>query len=238
MTRVISRKIKTWAISRVEKHQTYFNLVDACQDGCPLCSVVKKSVHKAMDDYLYESVNDPGLREEIRASQGFCNRHAWQLQKLGDGFGQAIVYSDLMNGVLQQLKAMDESASVKELFNKIRLGTTKKQICMFCGQEKDIEERYISVFWENFKDPEINIRYESSFGFCIPHSVFALKKCKNKKFSQKFVEMEAPKLSGLIGELKEFIRKHDYRFSREGFGKEGNAWIRAIEKMVGKEGVF
>jgi hypothetical protein len=36
----------------------------------------------------------------------------------------------------------------------------------------------------------------------------------------------------------EFHRKHDYRFSKEKFGKEGDSWIRAIEKMIGKEGVF
>ena len=41
----------------------------------------------------------------------------------------------------------------------------------------------------------------------------------------------------MVGELEEIQRKHDYRFSNEDFGKEGDAWIRSIEKMVGKEGV-
>jgi hypothetical protein len=33
------------------------------------------------------------------------------------------------------------------------------------------------------------------------------------------------------------MRKHDYRFSKEKFGKEGDSWIRIIEKFIGKEGI-
>jgi len=191
-----------------------------------------------MDDFLYESVNDPGLRDDIKASRGFCNRHAWQLQKFGDGFGQAIVYNDLMNAFLKELEEINESISVKELLKRINLGTAAKQICMFCKQEKDAEERYISVFWESFDDPEFNFHYKDSFGLCLPHLALALKKCNSKKLGKELVDIETGKISGLIRELKEFMRKHDYRFSKEKFGKEGDSWIRAIEKSIGKEGIY
>ena len=39
-----------------------------------------------------------------------------------------------------------------------------------------------------------------------------------------------------LGELDEFIRKNDYRFMSEGFGSEGDAWIRAIERLSGADG--
>jgi hypothetical protein len=220
------------------KHMTYFNLLEALKETCPICFLVKRATHKSMAGFLYECVNDPGVRADIKASGGLCNRHAWQLQKFGDGFGQAIVYSDLMNGVLKQLKQIDESISFKELLKRISPPTAAKRICMFCKQENDVQERYISVFWESFDDPEFNFHYKSSFGLCLPHISVALKKCRNKKSSKELIEIEAPKLSDLIGELKEFMRKHDYRFSNEKFGKEGDSWIRAIEKFIGKEGVY
>ena len=220
------------------KHEPYFNLLDALKEkGCPVCFLVKKSTHKSMDDFLYESVNDPGLRQEIKASQGFCNRHAWQLHKFGDGFGQAIVYSDLMNITLKIFQEIDKPTSIKELIKEISPGGTTKRICMFCRQEKDAGDRYISVFWESFDDPEFSITYKSSFGLCLPHLVFALKKNKNRQFNRELIEIETPKLSGLVSELKEFMRKHDYRFSKEKFAKEGNSWIRAIEKFIGREGI-
>ena len=69
------------------KHTTYFNLLDALkEDGCPICAIIKKAIHKSMDDFLYEQVNDPAIRKQIKESFGFCNRHAWQFQKLGNGF--------------------------------------------------------------------------------------------------------------------------------------------------------
>jgi hypothetical protein len=220
------------------KHTTYFNLLEALKEGCPICYLVKKTTHKFMDDFLYERVNDPGVRKEIKASQGFCNRHAWQLQKFGDGFGQAIVYSDLMNAVLKELEEINESISVKELLKRINLGTASRQICIFCKQEKDAEERYISVFWEGFDDTEFSFQYKSSFGLCLPHLAFALKKCRNKRLAKELIDIETGKISGLIAELKEFMRKHDYRFSKEKFGKEGDSWIRTIEKFIGKEGIY
>jgi len=220
------------------KHTTYFNLLEALKEGCPLCFIVKKSTHKFMDDFLYERVNDSGIRKDIKASWGFCNRHAWQLQKFGDGFGQAIVYSDLMNMVLKQLKELEASISIKELLKKIDSGRATKKICMFCRQERDVEERYVSEFWENFDDPEFSFHYKNSFGLCLPHLTFALKKCRNVKLSKELIAIETPKFSDLIAEMKEFMRKHDYRFSKEKFGKESDSWIRTIEKLIGKESVF
>jgi hypothetical protein len=220
------------------KHTTYFNLLEALKEGCPFCFIINKTTHKTMDDFLYESVNDPGLRADIKASMGFCNRHAWQLQKFGDGFGQAIVYDDLIKTVLENIKEIDTDVSIKDLLK--RLGVTKppKKICIFCKGEKDVEERYVSVLWESFDDPEFSFHYKNSFGLCLPHISLALKKCKNAQFGKELISVEAVKLSGLIDELKEFMRKHDYRFSKEKFSKEGDSWIRAIEKFIGKEGIY
>jgi len=220
------------------KHTPYFNLLEALKEGCPLCFLVKKAAHKLMDSFLYESVNDSAIRKEIIASKGFCNRHAWQLQKLGDGLGQAIVYNDLIERHLQELTEINTSASLKELIKKVSPKKSRKKICMFCKQEKDAEERYLSVFWESFGDSEFNAQYKNSFGLCLPHLSAALKKSKDMELSKELTAIESKKLEDLITELKEYKRKHDYRFSREKLGKEGDSWVRAIEKFMGKKGIY
>jgi len=51
------------------KHTTYFNLLDAFKEsGCAICTLIKKSIHKSMDDFLYEQVNDLGVRKDIKES--------------------------------------------------------------------------------------------------------------------------------------------------------------------------
>ena len=85
----------------MEKHRTYFNLLDAFKKGCPICFPVKENIPKSMDDFLCERVNGPGTRNEIGKSSGYCNRHARQLQSFGDGFGQSIIDEDLL-GILKE----------------------------------------------------------------------------------------------------------------------------------------
>ena len=46
------------------------------------------------------------------------------------------------------------------------------------------------------------------------------------------------RLRGLIGELDEYIRKHDYRFRHEGFGDEKDAPERAVARLAGSNNII
>jgi len=52
------------------------------------------------------------------------------------------------------------------------------------------------------------------------------------------VEKQLEKYSSLSGELGEFIRKTDYRFSKEPKGSEIGSWRRVLEQFVGHRGIF
>jgi len=49
------------------------------------------------------------------------------------------------------------------------------------------------------------------------------------------LEPAARRLGALVGELDEYIRKHDYRFRHEGFGGEEDSPRRAISRAVGED---
>jgi len=227
------------------KHTAYFNLVDAFkEEGCPICYLIKKSAHQSMDSFLYESVNDPGTRKGIRSTLGYCNKHAWQLRQFGDGFGLSIIYQDLMGIILEKFDAIGDNAATEKSIKKllktsdIRLFRKINESCGFCKKQKEVEERNIAEFLEDFHELELDLAYRASFGLCLPHMLIAIDRSKDVEISRAIFTMESKKLKELSAELKEFDRKHDYRFSKEDFGKEGNSWIRAIEKMIGKEGIF
>jgi hypothetical protein len=209
------------------KHTTYFNLLDALkEDGCPICALIKKSIRKSMDDFLYGQVNDPAIRKQIKESFGFCNRHAWQFQKLGNGFSLSIIYRSLSESLVDKIDK-------KEIRDFQRVRST----CMICKESKETERRYMEVFIENYEELQLRSSFKDSFGFCLTHLLALLKLCKNKEISAEVLKIESAKIKHIIDELKEFERKYDYRFSKEEFGKESNSWIRAIEKLIGKEGV-
>ena len=77
------------------KTATYFDLRDACQlPGCPVCRIEQRTVQRFLDALMYENVNDPGTRDRLRGSLGFCHEHAWQVanEMLGNALGMAIIY--------------------------------------------------------------------------------------------------------------------------------------------------
>jgi len=207
------------------KHITYFKLLESLkEEKCPICFLIKENTNKLMQNFLYERVNDPGERERIRKALGFCNRHAWQLQRMGNSLGQAIIYNDILKIILEKIAG-------KENLKK------KEGKCIFCEEEKEVEEMYISVFWKSFPEPEFISRFENSFGLCLPHFYLAIKKTKNLKNITVLVSIEKENLAKLNKDLEEFIRKYDWRFSKEELGKERNAWIKVIKKIAGEEGI-
>ena len=233
----------------MEKHQTYFNLLDALKKkGCPVCSLVQKTIQMSMDSFLYELVNDPSVRKKIRSSLGFCNTHAWQLQKFGDGLGLSIIYNELLgilNNKIPLSGSKKDAAKIKILLKELTGSKTKvnyqeksKLTCPVCNDLRDCEKRYITAFIEGFDEAEFRVAFGGSSGLCLPHIVSVLTTCKDEELIKEFLKTESEKISNTRKELDEFERKHDYRFSKEGFGKEGDAWIRAIEKMIGKEGMY
>ena len=53
----------------MNKHTLYYNLRDAfAEEGCPICRLCSQAVDRYLDHLLYESVNDPGVRRNIRRS--------------------------------------------------------------------------------------------------------------------------------------------------------------------------
>lgn len=217
---------------------TFYKLIDALEvKGCPICNLLKKTAHRTMEGLLYERVNDAGTRQKIRKSLGFCNRHSWQLKQLGDAFGLSILYNDLLSIIQSKL---EEGVEIKHSFvakvEKNFYGNTRSS-CPICKRVADTEKRYLTSFVEYFNDRQVKDKFKSSFGFCLPHLVKIMKLFKDKTAQQELLEIELKKIKTLRQELKEFMRKHDYRFSKEKINQEKDAWIRAIEKLVGKEGI-
>src|SRR4051794_22662017 len=65
--------------------------------GCAVCRLRRQVEEGYLEGFLYESVNDRTLRDQLAQSLGFCRAHAWQLQQVemhlwGGGLGVGIVY--------------------------------------------------------------------------------------------------------------------------------------------------
>jgi hypothetical protein len=216
----------------VESHSQHFNLRDALeQPGCAICTLVVKVVANDLDYLLYERVNDPGTRQELRASGGFCHRHAWELCQFGDGLGVGMLYQSLLERAIASLQP-DVSR---------RRGLAGKEPptrpCHSCRQADDVARRYLALFVENFDHPAFQSALERAHGVCLPHARQALALCRTDAQRSALTTWERGKLETLLAHLKEFLRKHDYRYAAEGYReREGSSWLQAVEMFVGKSG--
>lgn len=210
----------------------YFNLIESFgTNGCPLCFILKERLEKFLYNYLDETVTDVDSRLKIRKTFGFCSAHAWMLQKNENCLGQGIIYQDLVETFHRNfIFPSDPKKTRKALDNLL---SAKK--CLICDHVGEIEKRYLEVFSGNFDKPELKAAYEKSQGLCLVHLASAVRTWKDSKTISSYLETEAGKLDGLDAELKEFVRKFDYRYAGEKFGAEKDSWIRAIEKISGRK---
>jgi hypothetical protein len=74
---------------------------------------------------------------------------------------------------------------------------------------------------------------QDSEGLCLPHLKLALGHVKEERVYESLLAVQRARLEILKNDLAEFIRKNDYQAIKEGFGKEGDAWLRAIDMIAG-----
>ena len=228
---------------------TTYNLLEACREpGCPACRLEQRYVERYLDTQFYENVNNPDLRDILRLSMGFCREHAWLAanQGLGDALGFAIIYQDVIGAALERLdkgvppptrrwagllRRIPEQVSA--MVYKAVFALTPQKRCPACHHRDEMVSIIISSLVENLGQQEMLDALHVSDGLCLPHLRLALKAVRDVASCEKLIAIHRKKLEALHADLAELIRKNDYRFMKEGLGKEGNSWLRAVAMVAG-----
>lgn len=231
-------------------NQAYYQeLIAACeQPGCPICRMEQTTVEKALKSLLFELTNDVRLRERLRTSFGFCREHARILFAHGkqDALGVSIIYHDVITNILRNLPNPSQSESrggkIKGMIQRLPRGLgegvsaairalTPQQRCLLCYHEEETCQAAIKVLTKLLKDEQFQRVFEKSEGLCLPHLRMAFEVVPDAQSFAILLAISRKQMEALDAELAEFIRKNDYRFRDEGFGREGDAWKRALHKI-------
>jgi len=202
---------------------TYTAFVEACnQPGCPLCRIEHDTVLKYIGSIFYEQVNDYNLRDRLRDSLGFCREHAYfAVDELpGNALGIAMIYQDLLKFAMHH---MHDPQGV----------STPKRRCPACEQRDLSMMRTLSEMAKYIDSESMTVAFKKSDGLCLFHMRHALRNVRIPTKRALLISMEEDILSKLRAELAEYIRKNDYRFAKEAFGKERDSWRRAVGIIAG-----
>lgn len=239
----------------MSKHTSYYELRDAlAAPGCALCRLVQRGVQRFLDFLVYEKVNDPQVRHEVRQARGFCNLHAWQLVEQRGALSIAILHRDVLQNAMRILQEGDLKATPASALSRVRatLGAgansssaevlasrlAAQERCPACRLRERVEGSYSEVLLEYIDDPAIVAGFREGDGLCLPHLRQVLQRTNDAAAAQKLIVLELETWERLRGELDEFIRKQDYRFHDESLGDEGDSWIRAVAQISGEQGVW
>ncbi|MBZ0296558.1 MAG: DUF6062 family protein [Anaerolineae bacterium] len=231
----------------------YFDLIETFpKPGCAVCSLLLHDVERFVDLLMFEFDNSEEMRAVFSASRGVCGEHGEMLRqnKLGNVLGTAKLYRASLNEVLHILDHAQVESLPPSNLDRLRGRGAKSnntpladqlaptETCVVCDVMDTYERDYIGIFCQYLGEERFQETFRQSEGLCLPHFRQALRQMTDPANAQVLIDIQRDIWSELLSELELFIEKQDYERRGEGFGKEGNSWIRAIRRMAGEKGVF
>lgn len=235
----------------MSRTMTFYDLRDAlAQPGCAVCRLVAESTERFLDTLLWESVNDPEVRREIRQAHGFCHEHGWALARAGASLGTAIITRDVLQNILKIIKVatfqgpsplslrhVQETIDSKQpaaATAKLVARLAAEATCPACVQVEEMEYLYLNTLLQSLLgDSGLLADYEASDGLCLPHFRQALTGVRDEAVFEALMGAQRAIWERLANQLSESIRKSDHRYLGETWGEEKGAWLRAIAALVG-----
>jgi hypothetical protein len=179
-----------------------------------------------MKTILYEGINDPGIRKKFSDAEGLCNAHAYQLLALGDPLGHAIIYSDLLEKIADNMEKLPVYT----------VSDHKK--CLFCESEKQGEKAYIRHFADSVSDDLFKSRYKEAGMICLGHYQAVCSYITETGTLSQFRETTVEKYRKLVDHMKEIQRKCNYRYAdKKWTADEKIAWRNVVAVINGYPGM-
>jgi Family of unknown function (DUF6062) len=226
---------------RPARHTPYFEVVEALEaEGCCVCRLVRRRVAHLLESFTYEQVNDIEVRDALRATRGFCAQHARRYVDMpGTVLGAAIVYADVLSAIQRELaEGLPGRGEGNGLLGGIfgagaGRGRRSDRRCLACREAADAARGYLKLLLEHLEERDFQQRYSTSEGLCLPHLEDALGRARPGAAAV-LKQVAAARIGGLLRDLHEVIRKHDYRFNRERIDEsEAMAARLAVDLVVG-----
>ncbi len=217
------------------KDLIYARLEEAMErPECPICFLLSKAERGLIEEILYEHVQDPVVRKQLRSSLGLCPYHAWLLHDITlsrpemDGLGVTIIYEDMLSTYLEALLSGEEQEA-----------EAGNGPCIVCEHVREFEVGYVEAFAGRVVETGLLTTYDKSPAIlCVRHYRAvrdALKRIGSgaTEAMERLKAVQARKIESLIKLMKEYIRKQDYRVKEGVTADEARAWRVALQVLKG-----
>jgi hypothetical protein len=226
------------------------DLIEALQrPGCALCYLAHQKSQRYVETLLDNAVTDVDQRDAWRRAKGFCYWHAGMATTVPQAAGSlAILYADVLRHETEHLATLRPAllpARWQSWLLRPRLAKRvqhwlkvwqQRDACPACRLWQEQEQLCLAVFLDDWHDPTLQTAFTQSRGLCVRHLTHLIAHGRTHPHLPACLAAQQEHLQALQAELQEFIRKLDYRFAREPYGSEADAWQRVITLFVGIPG--
>jgi hypothetical protein len=235
----------------VRGQRPFVEVLEACgHKGCPICAVVHELIARRLQAVIHEHVTDPATRDAVVRAGGLCNAHSWLLRSMPAALGTALIYRSVIAAASERLShyAPPHTAdgapgwmtrwrtTLGALWGR-RGSAAATAPCPLCLERDRYERIYLTVLLDHIAEPELCAAFRNSGGLCFPHVQQLLHlPCAPSALATLIAEQRALDRN-LCDELGLLIRANDYRFAGEPLGEAGDSWVRAIERVAGRQGI-
>lgn len=235
----------------MSRTMSFYDLRDVlAQPDCAICRLTAEAADRYLESLLWENVNDPEVRHDIRQARGFCHEHSWRLARHRASLGATIITNDVLRDVLrvmedahfQTLPILSLRRTQEALDPEQPAAATADVVaqlaprlpCPACVEAETMESIFLSTLIENLLgEGGLLTAFQSSDGLCLPHFRQALTQVRDEAVFEALLEAQRAIWERLADHLSEIIRKSDYRFQDEVRGEESGASLRAIAALSG-----
>jgi hypothetical protein len=254
----------------VEKNLLTIKVLEAVEksDSCPLCYLWLEHESRHLKYLLTnEMTMDPGFREKVLSSRGFCNRHTHLLYETASGVGteDGLGYSLYMQSIVEEichglksllLSNIENTAwkniilrwwrrrqAIKLMAEKADKAYYGEGLCPVCESLWTFDQIYLYTLLQMLDDKDFREEFKTKW-LCLPHFLSALRLAGKSNLKSPaevvhaLIEIEVSLLERLSQLLSEFIRKHDWRFRDGPRGPEIGANSLASSILAGVEGLY
>jgi Family of unknown function (DUF6062) len=215
--------------------------------GCALCHMGQRKSLRYVETLLNEAVIDVDQRDTWREARGLCHWHAWMATETPHSAGSvAILYADVLHHDREHLAALTAAApatwrwrSQRSLAQRLQgwlRAWRQQRACPVCHLWREQEQLYLHVLLDDWQEPELAQAFAASSGLCWRHTLLLVEHGRQHAHVQAVLTAQQVHLQRLQDELREFIRKLDYRLARQPYGSEADAWRRVVTLYVGMRG--
>jgi hypothetical protein len=224
--------------------------------GCPICRLEHESAVQSIDSFLWENVNNAGVRAEINDAYGFCGYHtrmlvATELSQSGHVLGVNKIYETLLKKTSGEIKTLHPKriglTSIQGVLDKFgfhkgekceRTVLAPQGDCPICVLAEGSGDNAMGTLLEelNGGDEEFRKAYQRSYGVCIKH--FRKGLCR---YAQRYpmasgflIDDASQRLDEERDLVLQYIQKQNWANKEEKLtDEERTAWLRALTFFIG-----